>query len=155
MDESSRLDLRPENSLRYLSIFSKSDISKNIIDNLLIEVNRYLEKRNIQTIQWVLDKPVYMTTRPNCRHFFIPLSCGEVLSTYSIKKLITKYKLNFKEGGDLNNDSKIAQIAYNQYKDRLEFHLELKKVYENEQLINAIKQDKRLINKWSQQLYNK
>ena len=141
-----------ENSLRYLSIFADNDVSKNIIDNLIIEVNRYLEKRNIQTIQWVLGKPVYMTTRPNCRHFFIPLSCGEVLSTYSINKLIDKHHLHFSKGGDTNDDNFVAQLAYNQYNDRLKFHEELKKVYENEQLNNAIRQDKRLINKWRQQL---
>ena len=41
----------------------------------------YIRNRKIHTVQWVMGDPVWMTTRPYCKHYFIPLSIDEVLSS--------------------------------------------------------------------------
>ena len=37
-------------------------------------VKSFIQKNNIQTLQWVKGKPVWFTTRPNCRHFLMPIT---------------------------------------------------------------------------------
>lgn len=41
----------------------------------------YIRNRKVRTVQWVMGEPVWMTTRPNCKHSFIPLTVEEVLSS--------------------------------------------------------------------------
>lgn len=43
------------------------------------DVKNYIEDNNIMTIQKVQGDPVYLTTRPYCRHYFIPLFTEDVL----------------------------------------------------------------------------
>lgn len=47
----------------------------------------YIRNRQIMTVQDVVKEPVYMTTRPNCRHYFVPLDTGTVLHS-SVNKLV-------------------------------------------------------------------
>lgn len=54
----------------------------------------YIKNRKIQTIQWVMHDPVWMTTRPNCKHFFIPLDTATVLHT-SPKALLERHRYKF------------------------------------------------------------
>jgi len=46
---------------------------------LYYPVLSYIKNRRIRTVQWVMGEPVWMTTRPNCKHYFIPLKTEEVL----------------------------------------------------------------------------
>lgn len=51
----------------------------------------YIKNRKIRTVQWVMGNPVWMTTRPNCKHYFIPLSIPEVLGS-SPKALAERHR---------------------------------------------------------------
>ena len=42
-------------------------------------VQSYIRNHQTMTVQEVMGEPVYMTTRPYCRHFFIPVDTGTVL----------------------------------------------------------------------------
>ena len=42
------------------------------------KVKEIAEQRKMETFQWLIGEPVYMITRPNCRHYFQPLSVKEV-----------------------------------------------------------------------------
>ena len=58
----------------------------------------YVKNRRIHTVQWVMKDPVWMTTRPNCKHYFIPLTVKEVL--HSSPKSIAerhRYKMATKD----------------------------------------------------------
>ncbi|WP_281512168.1 hypothetical protein [Mammaliicoccus vitulinus] len=50
-------------------------------------VGSYIKNKNIQTVQEIMGKPVWLTTRPYCKHYFIPLKTEDVLGN-SVKKLI-------------------------------------------------------------------
>ena len=43
------------------------------------KVARYIKLNNVLEYQYIIGEPVYMVTRPNCRHFFIPLAIDQVL----------------------------------------------------------------------------
>lgn len=47
----------------------------------------YIKNRQIMTVQDSLQEPVYLTTRPNCKHYFIPLDTQTVLHS-SVNKLV-------------------------------------------------------------------
>lgn len=49
-------------------------------------VNMYIKKHNLMSVQEVMGEPVYMTTRPYCKHFFIPLDTATVLGN-SMRKV--------------------------------------------------------------------
>ena len=52
----------------------------------------YVEKNNVKTIQSIIDKPIYMFVRPNCRHWFVALTQNEVLNC-DISTLLKKYNM--------------------------------------------------------------
>ena len=54
-------------------------------------VYSYIKNRGIRTVQWVMHEPVYMTTRPNCKHYFIPLDTQDVLRS-SPKALAERHR---------------------------------------------------------------
>ena len=60
---------------------------KNAPDDIV----RYCKSRGMRSIQWVMDKPVWFITRPNCRHFFQSLDISEIKKD-SIKKLNKRNK---------------------------------------------------------------
>lgn len=42
-------------------------------------IEKYIKENHLYTIQWVMGEPVYMQTRPYCRHFFISVPTQDVL----------------------------------------------------------------------------
>jgi len=54
------------------------------------KISKFIQKNNIKTIQWVKGKPVWFTTRPNCRHFFIPITIEQALG--NIKDLKSRLR---------------------------------------------------------------
>ncbi|MBO5711888.1 MAG: hypothetical protein J6R47_03530 [Acholeplasmatales bacterium] len=61
------------------------------------EIEQYINSNKIMTVQEVMDAPVYLTTRPNCRHYFQYISIDEVLGIKDEKDLNNKrneYALN-------------------------------------------------------------
>lgn len=51
------------------------------------KVAAYIKNHNILTVQYITGEPVYMTTRPYCKHYFIPVSTDYVLHA-SYKKVV-------------------------------------------------------------------
>jgi hypothetical protein len=43
-------------------------------------IQDYIDTHNIQTVQWVMHAPVYMCTRPNCKHKLIGVRIDDVLN---------------------------------------------------------------------------
>ena len=50
----------------------------------------YIKNHNIQTVQRVMQEPVWLTTRKYCKHYFIPMNTEEVLHS-SMKRLTELY----------------------------------------------------------------
>ena len=43
-------------------------------------VGKVIRNRRIRTVQWAMGAPHYLVTRPNCRHYLIPVKTSYVLS---------------------------------------------------------------------------
>lgn len=123
------------------------------------KVAKYIEQNNIKTFQWVIGKPVWFITRPNCRHFFKDVDTLTMLNN-SVDSLRELYNLNRIAGTrvlmqtiwhdtrkEWYNKQNVKNII-RQYEDRLDLHKKLKKVYYTNDIEYAIKKDKLLIDKW-------
>ena len=127
--------------------------------NLKERVARYIEQNNIKTFQWVLGKPVWFITRPNCRHFFRGIDTLTMLSN-SADSLREVYNLNRVVGNrdvmqTIRHDTRQewykktnVKNIIRQYTDRLDLHKKLNKIYHTQEIQYAIKKDKLLIDKW-------
>ena len=95
--------------LIYIDRFWRQKVS----GELYYAVLSYVKNRGIKTIQWVMHEPVWMTTRPNCKHYFIPLDTNDVL--HSSPKAIAerhRYK-NYTAEDYYNLRSEVYEILDN------------------------------------------
>lgn len=131
------------------------------------EVETYIQTHNIQTFQWVIGKPVWFVTRPNCRHYFQALTIDEVIGS-NTQELIKKYDMHRAIGRRAYvqtiahstnrvwyQDVRNAELLLIKYKERLKLHKSLYSTFPNPLIKNAIEKDKLLIAKWSRYLQNK
>lgn len=83
---------KPYQGKVYVDRFWKSVYQASGQPEFLIKaIEKYIARNDIKTIQWVMGPPVYMVTRPYCKHFFTPVSTLDVLT-----QVITPPKHNFK-----------------------------------------------------------
>lgn len=47
---------------------------------MIPQVERYIVENDVRTIQWVMGPPVWLTTRPYCKHWFAPVLTSTVLT---------------------------------------------------------------------------
>ena len=53
----------------------------------------YIKNRGIMTVQEIMGEPVYLTTRPYCKHYFIPVATSTVLHQ-SEKKTVEQFGIH-------------------------------------------------------------
>lgn len=136
----------------------------NLPDSVANSIKQYILKNNIKTMQWVIGKPVWFVTRPNCRHYFKDITLKEALGS-SKTSLIEKYGLTTPIGdrqymqtiskaksNDQYDEIRNAQLMLESYEQRLSYHQQLYKENPSELLRNAINKDKLLIKKWKEVL---
>lgn len=70
------------------------------------KVMSYIKNHDIVTVQEIMGSPVYLCTRPYCKHFFIPLQTSEVLGS-SLRKINETY-------GEYTRES---EYTYEEYKE--------------------------------------
>lgn len=116
-------------------------------------------QRKMKTFQSIIAKPVWMITRPNCRHFFETFNVDQV-DGKSADEVLTDNKMKLVEGNrkDMQTykhpTNKEWQTRANaedmviKYQDRLRTHQEMYNIAKNDFLRLAIKKDKLLIQKW-------
>lgn len=130
-------------------------------------VNQYINKNNVKTLQYITMKPTWLITRPNCRHYFKPLSVSDALNE-TIVNLIDKYDMRSVIGDRENlqtinhstrerwyEDVRNAELILAKYNERLQYHLQLYQQYKTDLLKNAIVKDRFLIKKWEIYLQSK
>lgn len=114
---------------------------------------------NMKEYQWVIGAPVYMVTRPNCRHYFRALTYNEVKGK-SYNDLVNEYDM-YKSIGPRGSDkiqtlsSKGKEITFviKSYQERLKMHEMMYKTRPNEFLKRCIEKDNLLIKKWKNSLF--
>lgn len=135
-----------------------------IKDNKLrAQVVEYVRTNNIKTLQKIMHRPVWFITRPNCRHYFKAVSVEEALNL-SPQSLLKKYDMKTKIGDRSVLQTTAHRLRYEgytreniegvieKYRERLALHIQMNKVQTSPLLVNAIKKDKMLINKWNSYL---
>ena len=123
------------------------------------EIFKRIKEEHMLEFEWVIGKPVWMITRPNCRHFFEYLDTEDVLK-HTTKYLLKKHKMKLavgdrKELQTLKHDTRkqwytkenVANIIET-YKNRLDKHMRMNKEQPCDYLDKAIEKDKLLIEKW-------
>lgn len=131
------------------------------------EVQAYVQQHNVKTIQWVMGKPVWFITRPNCRHYVRQLETEEVLQ-HSAKSLINKYNMHRQVGQrggmqTLRHPTKATWYKERaniegiiaKYNERLAMHEQMYRQFKCDDLQKMIKKDKMLIKKWKTYLNEK
>lgn len=114
-----------------------------------LEEFRYIVQNKIQSFQWVTFRPVWMTTRPHCRHYFKALKSEDVLS-HSVAQLTKNHRMHHKSGKyEIQTVRyKTGEETLKAYEERLRYHEYLYSQYKTETLRKLIAKDKLLIQKW-------
>lgn len=106
---------------------------------------------HMKSYQWIIGKPVWMVTRPNCRHYFKSLTYNEVAGN-SYEDLIKKHNMH-REIGDRSIMQTLkggdnVEVVIKSYEERLRMHLAMNRVRPNQFLQRAIDKDRILLKKW-------
>lgn len=64
----------------YVDRYWRAILKSTGTDWLIPQVERYIADNDIRTIQWVMGPPVWLTTRPYCKHWFAPVLTSTVLT---------------------------------------------------------------------------
>lgn len=86
--------------------------SFNIPNELLQKISAFISANKLLSIQAVKDNKPYLTTRPNCRHYFQPVSTTQALGT-STTKLLNELSMNKGKGDSEHYDALVTQ-RYNE-----------------------------------------
>jgi len=128
------------------------------------QISAYIRQHNIKGYNWVIGRPVWLITRPNCRHYFTALPTEKVLNN-SVETLTRNYKTHRAYGDrqylqtisqdkkrKLIGEERNAELMIEKYKERLNTHTELYKTFKSSLVRASINKDKLLIKKWSDYL---
>lgn len=124
---SSHSDCANDHAEFQAKIYIDEDWESIVSEDMKYKVQEYIDTHKIDTIQNVRDGEPYLTTRPNCRHYFTPISTEDVLG-YSVKKLL---KDNNMEKGtyDKQNYIDLQKQRYGERQIRkYKSHLEQQKI---------------------------
>lgn len=129
------------------------------------KIQSYLTNHNCKSFQWVTGRPVWLITRPNCRHYFKVLRVEQVLGRNE-ETLVRNHKMhtgigkkgmqtiNHSTRRDWYTEDNILNII-EKYKERLAYHQSLYAVKKTPTIKNAIEKDNFLIKKWEKYLQTK
>lgn len=110
-------------------------------------IRAIIRNRKLLTIQYITGAPVYLTTRRNCKHYFINVSIDEVAHA-SAKALVRKHGMIQKQDQPVSRNV----LYYREYYNRLKIEEALHVLVPNEKLAKDIAKDKRLLDKWKKTL---
>lgn len=65
----------------YVDRFWRRTVQGIYDENQIKVIEKFIKEQDIHTVQWVTGFPVYMVSRPYCRHFFIPVQTSEALGS--------------------------------------------------------------------------
>lgn len=127
------------------------------------EIDALRRQYRMTTFQKIIGRPVWMITRPNCRHYFTRIAAKDITGK-SYKQIVQDKDMFLQEGNRPRMQTyrhptkrewytrQNAQMMVDKYKDRLKIHRDLYAIDRNEFIARAIKKDKLLIKKWESML---
>ena len=128
-------------------LYYDEDYEQYVPEEQLISIRAIIRNRKLVTVQWVTGAPVFLTTRRNCKHYFINVPTDEVLHS-SARSLLKKHGLYMEDEKSVPREV----LYYREYYNRLKVEEALHKLVPNEQLAKDITKDKKLLDKWRKKL---
>lgn len=119
----------------------------------------FIQINGMMSLQWATNKPVWLITRPNCRHYFEQVTIKEVLGKSTDELLDERgMKRRYGERGTNQTIRHSTQEGWytrenvlniiQKYKERLALHQRMYELQPSQTLEGYIEKDKRLIKKW-------
>lgn len=75
------------------------------------QVAAYIRNHDIMTVQAVCKEPVFLVTRPYCKHFFVGVSVDEVLRN-SVRSVVKKHPESHVREHNINYRKKFYKLRY-------------------------------------------
>ena len=113
----------------YYDVNWKDNAPKDRID----EIQSYIDSQKLKSVQEIMDAPVYLSTRPNCRHYFMAIDIDSVLGAKTnadVNKL--------REDRDLNTGGKYKP---DKYKALQEQRLNERKIRAEKKIIDKLEHE--------------
>ena len=107
-------------------------------------IRAYIRNHDLKSVQWVVGEPVYLVTRPNCKHYLMNIPIDDVLSS-SVKSLLKRKKMYMPDEQPASKE----RLAYRGYYERLKTEVALNELVPNEQLSKDIAKDRKLVDKYA------
>lgn len=63
----------------YYDRYWKDAVKGKYTQEEIQEVERYIKSKSLYSVQWSTGFPVYLITRPYCKHYFVPVPTEEVM----------------------------------------------------------------------------
>lgn len=119
----------------------------------------FIQINGMMSLQWVTNNPVWLITRPNCRHYFEQVTIKEALGKSTDELLDERgMKRQYGERGTNQTIRHSTQEGWytrenvlniiQKYKERLALHQRMYELQPSQTLEGYIEKDKRLIKKW-------
>ena len=124
-------------------VYIASDWRSRIDADMHGKIEAYVRNHNVKTVEWVTGEPVYLITRPNCKHYFIEVSVEEVLGN-SVRKLLKTHNMYMEDEKEMSYE----EGQYKNYYERLKMLTYLNSMFDAENLDKDIKDTRALVNKW-------
>ena len=104
----------------------------------------YIRNHNLKTVQWVTGEPVYLVTRPNCKHYLMNVPLEEALKS-SVKALLRRKKMYMKE--DIPATPEL--LAYRRYYERHKIEQDLYDLIGGNELQKDMEASRKLRDKYA------
>ena len=122
---------------------------------LIPKIEAFINQKRIMTIEKAIAQPIWLSTRPNCRHYFIPITVQQALGniTELKSKLRTKKPgsyVNVKENYKDLQQQRQYEVAIRKWKDMRDKNLILYERSKNPTVLKQIERAKYYIAKYQE-----
>lgn len=138
-----------QGKIYYDERFKEFNIPKEIKEKALALIN----SKKLMSMQKAIKEPYWLTTRPNCRHRFVPITLQQALG--NTDDLLEKLKLKKGTYKDQNyqDSQELRYIERNirKHKTTLQYYEEIYKTGQNSKVLPYIDKYKKLVQKWQKE----
>lgn len=138
---------------RFWRRFAKTEEARRTIQNIIAS-------KGLKSMQWVINRPAWLITRPNCRHYFEQVTIAEA-EACTEAEIVSNHDMHTAVGQRGVSDQTIQHSTkagwyteknvrniIEQYKDRLAYHRALWEKTKDPKMRDYMQKDQRLIKKW-------
>lgn len=130
--------------------YDKRYKSFNLPKEVKEQIEKIIKDKDMLSMQDAIDKPFWLTTRPNCRHRFVPITIEQALG--STNALLEKMKLKkgtYKDWKyELSQELRYIERTIRKHKATLNYYEQIYKTGQNSKVLPYIKKYKDLVKKW-------